>query len=413
MKLNGIFIVVLTIVLMFAGTGFVPRSVAQIQEVVPGVPTFEVDLAWPKPEGHFGEQGNWDFGAIAGIAIDPTNEHVWVSTRPATMAQNENFALKYPAMGDCCIPTPPVLEFDGDGKFIQGWGGPEQGHDWLVGGKGVFEYDENGNFILGRPPLETKLDWWAGEQRIAVDGRGDIWLVVSHEILKFTKAGKQLLQIGQMGGATAGKEVFPSQPTKAVVYPRTNELFVSDSRRVMVFDADTGKLKRVWGAYANKPDDDASLSRVFEGPAPKQFNGVQALAISNDGLVYVADSENNRIQVFKSDGTFVKEAFVARDRRVPGGTVVDIAFSSEDGQQFLYVAGADDHIRILNRATLQTLGSIGRLGHYPGQFYNLHSLAVDSNGDIYAGENHIGLGGGRRVQKLLFKGIAPPASAAP
>jgi hemin uptake protein HemP len=400
--------VVLFVIMALLGSElFMHGLKAQIQAIVPGVPMFQVDVFWPKQEGHFGEQGNWDFGAIAGIAIDPADQHVWVSTRPATMAQNENFALKYPSMGDCCIPTPPVLEFDAAGTFIQGWGGPEQGHNWLVGGKGVFEYDENGNFVLGRPRLESGLDWWAGEQRISVDHNGNVWLVASNQVLKFTKAGKLLLQIGQTGKPTGGKDEILRQPTKALVYAKNNEVFISDSRRVIVFDADTGKFKREWGAYGNKPDDAAPGTRVFDGPAPKQFNGVQALAISNDGFVYVADSENNRVQVFKPDGTFVKEEFVARDRRVPAGTVVDIAFSGDDGQQFLYVAGADNHIRILNRNMLQTLGSVGRLGHYPGQFYNLHALAVDSNGDIYTGESHVGLGGGRRVQKLLFKGIAP------
>jgi DNA-binding beta-propeller fold protein YncE len=410
---NSVGVVLFATMALFGSELFMHGLSAQIQEVVPGIPMFQVDVSWPKQEGHFGDQGNWDFGAIAGIAVDPANQHVWVSTRPETMAQNENFALKYPSMGDCCIPAPPVLEFDATGKFIQGWGGPEPGHNWLVGGKGVFEYDENGNFVLGRPRLESGLDWWAGEQRISVDNDGNVWLVASNQILKFTKTGKLLLQIGQTGKLADGKGEILRQATKAVVYAKTNEVFVSDSRRVIVFEADTGKFKRVWGAYGNKADDAAPATRVFDGPAPKQFNGVQALAISNDGLVYVADSENNRVQVFKPEGTFVKEEFVARDRRVPSGTVVDIAFSGEDGQRFLYVAGADNHIRILNRDTLQTLGSVGRLGHYPGQFYNLHALAVDSKGDMYTGESHIGLGGGRRVQKLRFIGIAPSAPPVP
>ena len=408
MRQKSLYLVFLVIVALCEPVA--PRLRAQIQEVVPGGPVFEVDLSWPKQEGHFGEGGNWDFGAIAGIAINRTNDHVWVSTRPATMAQNENFALKYPSMGDCCVPTPPVVEFDAEGTFVQGWGGPETGQDWLNGPKGVFEYDENGNFILGRPHMDSGLDWWAGEQRITVDQQGNVWLVVANQILKFTNTGKLLFQIGEPGD---GKNETPKHPTKALVNANTNELFVSDSRRVMVFDATTGNLKHVWGAYGNKPDDSVSTARVFEGPASKQFNGVQTIAISIDGLVYVADSENNRIQVFHLDGNFVKEEFVARDRRVPSGTVVDIAFSSDESQRFLYVAGADNHIRVLNRQTLQTVGSIGRLGHYPGQFYNLHSLAVDSKGNIYAGENHVGLGGGRRVQKLLFKGIAPATPVAP
>ncbi len=386
---------------------------AQLQELVPGAPMFQVDVSWPKQAGHFGEEGNWTFGAIGGVAIDPANEHIWVATRPATLAQNENF-IKYPGTGDCCIGAPPVLEFDSDGNFIQGWGGPKPGYDWLLEGRGISEFDANGNFIFGRPRPGPGFDWWAGEQRISVDSGGNVWLAGSNQVLKFTKSGELLLQIGQAGKRADSKDANNlSQPTKALVYAKTNEVFISDNRRVIVFDAATGRFKRLWGAYGNNPDDAAPATRVFDGPAPLQFNGLQSLAISNDGLVYVADCQNNRVQVFRPDGTFVKEGFVARDKRVPAGTVVDVAFSADDTQKFLYIAGGDDHIRILDRDTLRVLAIVGRLGHYPGQFYNLHALAVDSKGNIYAGESHIGQSGGRRVQRLLFKGIAPPGLPLP
>jgi hypothetical protein len=382
-------------------------ATAQIQVPVPGAPLFRVDLTWLRHDAHFGERGNWVFGAIGGVAIDPTDGHIWVSTRPATLGPNENFALKYPSMGDCCIPAPPIVECDPDGNFIQGWGGPEPGSGWLITGVGVREYDMRGSYILGRPRPGPGFDWWAGEQRISVDSQDDVWLAGSKQVLKFTREGKLLLAIGHAGkrGASDDTENL-NQPAKALVYTKTNEVFVADNRRVIVFDARTGKFKRLWGAYGNEPDDSAPATRVFEGPAPQQFNGIDSIAISNDGLVYVADSLNNRIQVFKPDGTFVKEAFVARDRRIPSGTVDDLAFSADDRQQFLYVAGADNHIRILNRDTLQTLGSVGRLGVYPGQFYNLRAVAVDSKGNILAGESHTGIGGGRRLQRLLFQGVA-------
>jgi WD40 repeat protein len=380
---------------------------AQIQVPVAGAPVFRVDVSWLRNDAHFGDGGNWVFGAIGGIAVDATNSHIWVATRPATLGPNENFALKYPSMGDCCLPAPPILEFDEEGNFIQGWGGPEPGTGWLVGGLGILEYDAKGNYILGRPRPGPGFDWWAGEQGISLDSHGNVWLAGSNQVLKFTNHGKSVLEIGHAGKRGESDDAEnPSQPTKALAYAKTDEVFVADNRRVIVFDANTGKFKRLWGAYGNRPDDSTPATRVFEGPAPQQFNVVQTLAISNDQLIYVADSLNNRIQVFKPDGTFVKEAFVARDRRIPSGTVDDLAFSADDRQQFLYVAGGDNHIRILNRETLQTLGSIGRLGVYPGQFYNLHAIAVDPKGNIYTGESHAGIGGGRRLQRLLFEGIA-------
>jgi DNA-binding beta-propeller fold protein YncE len=135
---------------------------------------------------------------------------------------------------------------------------------------------------------------------------------------------------------------------------------------------------------------------------------VHSIAISNDDLVYVADRSNNRIQVFNPDGTFVKEAFIAREVRTPTGTAMDIALSPDASQQFLYVSGGDQHIRILNRQTLEVVTTIGRLGHYPGQFYHLHVIAVDSKGNIYTGESN-----GKRVQKFIFKGFLAPGERKP
>jgi DNA-binding beta-propeller fold protein YncE len=378
------------IIIALGGWQFVfgKAAAAQTQETAVGVPMFQVDPAWPKMEG------NWMFGEIGGITIDPTNDHVWVLTRPRTLADDENYAAQNPPVADCCIPAPPVMEFDPAGDFIQGWGGASSGYDW--------------------PQTE---------HGITVDYRGNVWIAGSgkndNQVLKFTKTGKFLLQIGHPGKSTGSDDTKNfNEPTKAYVYPKTNEVFISDgyvNRRVIVFDADTGVFKRLWGAYGNKPDDAAPRIRrapfdrppnqpllsLFEGPAPQQFNLVHAILISNDDLVYVADRSNNRIQVFKPNGTFVKEAFVPRDMRTPTGSAIDIAFSPDNRQQFLYVAGGDQHVRILNRDTLQILGSFGRNGHYLGQFYHLHVIAVDSKGNIYTGENR-----DKRIQKFLFKGFS-------
>lgn len=381
--------VVLVVSLAFGAWQFLEKSAtAQKQQQPIGAPIFEVDPSWPKMEG------NWIFGSIGGLGIDPKNDHVWVIQRPGTLDKDENYAAQTPPRASCCVPAPSVMEFTPEGKFVQGWGGPGEGYDWPE-----------------------------REHGITIDYRGNVWIggggKKDNQILKFTKAGKILLQIGKSGQSTGSNDPENlNEPSSTFVYPKTNEVFVSDgyvNRRIVVFDADSGAFKRSWGAYGNKPDDSAPRIRRFpydrpqdepmesllNGPAPKQFNLVHTVLISNDDLVYVADRSNNRVQVFKLDGTFVKEAFIARETLTPSGTAGSLALSADSAQSFLYVTGGDDILRILNRETLQPVGTVGRLGHYPGQFYHLHVIAVDSKGNIYTGENT-----GKRVQKFLFKGFS-------
>jgi DNA-binding beta-propeller fold protein YncE len=273
-----------------------------------------------------------------------------------------------------------MMEFDSDGRFLKGWGGPGAGYEWPLNEHGL-SIDSKGNFWIGG------------------NGKGDA------QVLKFNRDGKFLLQIGHFGKSAGSNDTenFAS-PTKATYYAKTNEVFVTDgyiNRRVAVFDADSGKYKRHWGAYGKRPDDTVKPVRSSEGPPPQQFNLVHDVQISNDDLLYVADRSNNRIQVFRPDGTYVKEVFLAREVRTPTGTAVTIAFSPDREQRFLYVTGGDQKIRILDRQSLQVLGTIGRLGHYAGQFHHITDIAVDSKGNIYTGENT-----GRRVQKFVFKGMS-------
>jgi hypothetical protein len=397
-RIGGSIILVVGIVLGARATGSGKAGAAPAQSSSASVPNFQVDPSWPKMEGHFGVKGNWIFGSIGGITVDPATDHLWVLERPRSLDSHENSAARNPPESDCCVAAPPVMEFDAAGNFIQGWGGPGPGYDW--------------------PDTE---------HGITVDYRGNVWIAGNgkkdNQILKFTKAGKFLLQIGHPGKSTGSSDTENlNEPTKVSVDPRTNEVFVADgyiNRRVIVFDADTGQFKRLWGAYGNKPDDAAPrirrtpfdlpssqpLESLTKDPPPQQFNLVHAVIISNDDLLYVADRSNNRIQVFKPDGTFVKEAFVARETLTYVGTVIDLAFSPDKAQQFLYVASGDERIRILNRATLEEVGRIGRMGHYPGQFFWLHVIACDSQGNIYSGD---AAALGRRIQKLVLKGSSSP-----
>ncbi len=241
------------------------------------------------------------------------------------------------------------------------------------------------------------MKWPDNEHGMFVDYKDNVWIGGNGEkdtnILKFSKSGKFLLQIGHHGKTGGSNDTENlNRPAGIYVYQKTNEVFVADgygNRRVIVFDADTGAYKRHWGAYGNKPDDSVPRTRTFDGAGPTQFNTVHGIRISNDGLVYVGDRVNNRVQVFTPEGKFVKESFIERKTSTPEGTAFDVAFSPDKQQQFLYVSdGSNKKVQILNRETLQVVGFFGGSGgHGTGEFYHLHSIATDSKGNVYVGES--------------------------
>ena len=285
------------------------------------VPRFEPDPSWPKPLPN-----NWMLGQVSGIYVD-SRDHIWVT--PRTLDENDRYAQVNKA--DCCLPAPAVLEFDMAGNLIQGWGGPGQGYEWPDNEHGMFvDYKDN----------------------VGIGGNG----MNDTDILKFTQNGKYLLQIGHHGktGGSNDTETL-NRPAGIMVYPKTNEVLVADgygSRRVIVFDADTGAYKRHWGAYGNKPDDSAPRTRSFDGPGSPQFNTVHGIRISNDNLVYVGDRINHRIQVFTIEGKFVKESYIERKTSSAEGTAFDIAFSPDKQQRLLYVPdGSNKKVQILDRAS--------------------------------------------------------------
>jgi DNA-binding beta-propeller fold protein YncE len=199
------------------------------------------------------------------------------------------------------------------------------------------------------------------------------------------------------------------------VYPKTNELFVADgyfNHRLIVFDAKTGAYKRHWGAYGKRPDDDykfpARAELLKAPPAPQFHNPVHSVVVSNDDLVYVADRTNNRFQVFRLDGTFVKEIFIARNTLQAEGSVHHFVLSPDKAQQFLYlVDGSNKVVRILNRQTLEILANVGgHAGHNAREFFHIHSAAVDSKGNLYLGE----VNNGQRYYRYVFKGMGAPAT---
>ena len=335
-------------------------------------PTYEVDPFWPRiPE-------EWALGQVAGVAVD-SRDHVWIVQRPWSLESDE---VAQNDEARCCRPAPPVMEFTPEGDFVQGWGGPGEGYEWPADEHGI-HVDPNDNVWIssaGGPRLRDRTE---------------------NQLLKFTRDGRFLLQIGRRGASGGSLDTENlNNAADMFVHAPTNELFVADgyvNRRVIVFDAGTGAFKRMWGAYGNPPDDEATNTPQYEGPAARQFNTVHGIGVSRDGLVYVADRRNNRIQVFGLDGTFEREIFVERPTRLLG-TAFSVAFSPDPEQQYLYVADAGNGlIHIYARETLEERTRFGRIGRYAGQFVFLHNVAVDSRGNVYTAE----VGSGRRVQKFV------------
>ena len=371
--------------LLLCRMGPLPRAEA----AAPMAPRFEVDPFWPKPLPN-----HWVLGQTIGISADAQG-HIWIVHRPGSLEPGEVHAAANPPVAECCAPAPPVLEFDAAGNLVGHWGGPGKGYDWPDSNHGI-TVDDKGNVWIGAngggpPPAGTPFS-------------------ASHDsfILKFTRSGQFLMQIGKPGSSKGSNDTENLRlPAKIFVDSKRNEIYVADgygNHRVIVFDAATGKYKRHWGAYGEEPSDDDLGPYQPGNPPARQFrNPVHCAMLSHDDLLYVCDRANDRIQVFKPDGTFVKEAFLAKQTR-GSGSVWDIAFSADPQQKFLYVAdGENRKVHILSRDTLEELTNFGDGGQQPGQFYGVHSIATDAKGNIYTTETYRG----QRVQRFVYKGLAP------
>jgi hypothetical protein len=346
-------------------------------------PRFEVDPMWPKPLPN-----HWITGNVIGVSVDG-QDHIWIVHRGATLEPMETYAQQTPKGGECCIAAPPVLEFDEDGNLIGHWGGPGKGYDWPDSNHGI-TVDYRGNVWIGG------------------NGEGkDPKRFQDNAILKFTQDGKFLMQIGkpyQSKGSNDTNNVKGA--AKMFVDQKTNELIVADgygNHRVIVFDADTGKYKRHWGAYGHKPEDtDLGNYNPQVPPAPQFRNPVHCAELSNDGLLYVCDRPNDRVQVFKTDGMFVKEYFITKGT-LGDGSVWDIAFSRDPQQKYLYLAdGTNEKVYVMDRTSMQILTSFGDGGRQPGEFYAVHSIASDSKDNLFTTETYRG----QRLQKFVYKGLA-------
>ena len=385
----GLFILTIQIATWACGpTGSVPEEQAPSPTATADemptegeMPTFQVEPMWPKPLPNA-----WTLGWVAGLFVD-SQDHLWMLQVPGSLSQWEDGANYDPPRTLCCRAAPPVIEFDQAGNIVQTWGGPGPGYDWPSTEHGLFiDHDDN------------------------------VWISSSAndegQVLKFTRDGQFLLQIGQSTSSNGSNDTSSlGGPAGIAVDEESNEVFIADgygNRRVIVFDADTGEYKRHWGAYGETPDD-APFEYDPDLPLPRQFNSVHCLALSDDNLLYVCDRGNNRVQVFQTDGTFVTEGQIMPRTQGSAGTSDGLGFSPDADQRFLYVADGGNHrVWILDRNDLNVIGSFGHGGHGAGGFIAPHTLGVDSEGNVYVGESV----DGRRVQRFAYTGMGG-ASGAP
>jgi DNA-binding beta-propeller fold protein YncE len=413
----------LALLLTAAGVmALTPVAMSQQSRAQTRAPRYQVQALWPRP---FAEQ-SWVLGSITGVTVDAQN-HVWVVHRGGDSLENneKGMMLNPPSSSICCKAAPFVLEFDQAGALLTSWGGPGQGYQWPQS-PGSLAVDAKGNVWITAAGLEPAPargrgpnDPTAAEQPAAAAGRRGAGPAASPgpadaHVIKFARDGKFLLQIGTPGKMDGpDSQTTLNRPSAVAIDAAANEVFVADTgdRRIVVFDADSGKYKRHWFAYGEKSAGATAAPPPYSPsePAAKAFRDVTCIEIARDGTVYVCDRSSNRIQVFQKNGTFVREAVVSKNTlgaTVTGqfgvvssyGSAWDVAFSNDAQQRYVFVAnGHDKKVHILQRDTLTEVGAFGSGGRYPGQFLAVGSIATDAQGNVYTGEQHHG----KRVQKFV------------
>jgi DNA-binding beta-propeller fold protein YncE len=374
----GAALVVALIVLGVGQTKLQEPSVAAGSGVM--APHFEVDPYWPRPLPHM-----WAMGNTIGVHVD-NRDHVFVVHRndASQFGGNTEVGLQG-GVSECCQPAPPIIEFDHAGNVVNAFGGPDPDAPYV---------------------------WPESNHGIEIAPNGDIWIggnggSDSH-ILVFTRDGEYIRTIGVPGeDRDSNSQTHFSRVAEIAIDVEANEAYIADgyrNRRVAVLDVSTGAFKRYWGAYGNRPDDEADVTYTPGVAGPQQFRGpVHCAEPTYDGLVYVCDRGADRVQVFRKDGTYVREV-VYNPKTLNQGSTWDIAFSKDPEQEFMYlVDGQNFKVSVIDRQSMEVLYTFGQGGRQPGTWYAPHSIATDSEGNIYTTETYEGA----RVQKFVYQGIRP------
>ena len=372
----GATLVVVLVVLGVGQSKLQESSVAASNDIM--APHFLVDPYWPRPLPNM-----WAMGNTIGVEVDE-RDHVFVVHRndASQFGGNTEIGLQG-GVSECCTPAPPIMEFDPAGNVVNAWGGPVEGAEYT---------------------------WPASNHGIAIAGNGNIWIGGNgggdSHVLVFTRDGEYVRTVGVPGeDRDSNSEIHFGRVAEIAMDINANEAYFADgyrNRRVAVVDVASGALKRYWGAYGNTPDDSVDVTYTPGQPGPQQFRGpVHCAQPSNDGLVYVCDRGANRVQVFRKDGTYVRE-MVYNPATLNQGSTWDIAFSKDPDQEYIYLAdGQNFKISVIDRASMEVLYTFGQGGRQPGTFYAPHSVATDSEGNLYTTETYEG----SRVQKFVYQGV--------
>jgi len=377
--LIGSTLVVALVVLGVVQSKIQEPSIAASNDVM--APHFQVDPFWPKPLPNHWVQGN-----TIGVDVDD-RDHIFAVHRnsESQFMRIQEIGL-YSGVAECCTPAPPILEFDLEGNLINAWGGPVEGAPYV---------------------------WPESNHGIEVAPNGDIWIggnggPDSH-VLVFTRDGEYIRTIGMPGQPIDSNSTSHfGRVAEIAIDENANEAYFADGyahKRVAVVDVATGAFKRYWGAYGSTNiDDDADDTYTPGEPGPDVFRGpVHCAEPSNDGLVYVCDRGADRVQVFRTDGSFVRE-HIYNPATLAQGSTWDIAFSPDEDQEFIYLAdGQNFKISIIDRESMEVLYTFGDGGRQPGLFFAPHSIATDSEGNVYTTETYEG----KRIQKFLYQGMRP------
>ena len=347
-------------------------------------PEYALDTSWPK----LPLPNKWALGLINGIFVDAHN-HLWLYHSPELVPGYARGAAANPPSAKCCVPAPAVIEFDEQGNVVRSWDvASGHGYDAPSSGHGLY-IDYKGNVWLG-----------GSQTRKGADGSEPDGM-----FLKFSPDGKFLAQIGGRGPSKGSLDTTQLSGAAAVdVDPATNEVYIADgygNHRVIVFDADTGKFKRQWGAYGKPPTDEQIGPYDPGAPPAKQFRIAHCVRITHEGLVYVCDRLNDRLQIFRKDGTFVKEILYEPSTK-GAGSVGNVSFWPNADQTYVLMNDPGNFQWAITRRTDgAVLSRFGNYGTYPGEFHRNHQMEFDRNGAIYTSED-------ARVQKFkIVNGVKP------